>query len=304
MPAHSDHPLNLSGIGDLLASLPKGPRTENSNGLGSAPGNIPTDVMSPDSSFVLLGPRADVAEDPPPASLPTADSQKMLEPPAPAQEAKCRSCGNTGLDFMGQPCSCVYGQRVRQEARAAVHSNAEDAAQDPSPATLLPPPMPISAAVAWEACWAQPGTPRGRATPPRTSPQPDQQQLSSSASPWSRSRSGRLMAVHAAAGSAPSAFEWRLPLVGQLPGAPQFGSPSVAGSIVHRMPADVGGSVSPRFHPGHKVQANWAPGAQGRIAWSPNSLSSDTPGSVSSVMSMMGASAASTCTPPRGRPRN
>lgn len=26
----------------------------------------------------------------------------------------CRNCGNTGLDILGQPCSCVYGQRLSQ----------------------------------------------------------------------------------------------------------------------------------------------------------------------------------------------
>lgn len=46
------------------------------------------------------------------------------------EQVKCRSCGNTGLDFMGQPCSCSYGQRVRQEARAAVHSNSAPAPND------------------------------------------------------------------------------------------------------------------------------------------------------------------------------
>jgi len=34
-------------------------------------------------------------------------------------EATCRSCGNTGVDFTGQPCSCYYGQQVRQQAASS-----------------------------------------------------------------------------------------------------------------------------------------------------------------------------------------
>eukprot|EP00927_Polykrikos_kofoidii_P026496 TRINITY_DN23575_c0_g1_i1.p1 TRINITY_DN23575_c0_g1~~TRINITY_DN23575_c0_g1_i1.p1 ORF type:complete len:426 (-),score=71.52 TRINITY_DN23575_c0_g1_i1:302-1579(-) len=33
-------------------------------------------------------------------------------PPQPAEATTCRSCGNTGTDFLGQPCSCSCGQKV------------------------------------------------------------------------------------------------------------------------------------------------------------------------------------------------
>jgi len=29
-------------------------------------------------------------------------------------EVKCRSCGNTGRDFMGNPCSCPYGKEIQE----------------------------------------------------------------------------------------------------------------------------------------------------------------------------------------------
>lgn len=229
MPADSDHPLNLSGIGDLLVSLPTGPRAEHCNGLCSTSGKIFADSMSLDTSFILLGPSE---EEPPLEPMSTAESQKMWECAVPNQ--------------------------------------------DPSPATLLPPPMPINIAVASETCWAQLGSlSRGRAVPARSPTPPDQRQRSSSSSPLSHDRSGKSLAEHAGSGSTPSAFEWRPPVPTQLAGAPQFGSHSIAGSIVHRMPSKFAGSVSPAFH-GHEV---------------------------SSVMSMPVASTASPRTPHRGRPQ-
>lgn len=29
-------------------------------------------------------------------------------------EARCRNCGNTGLDMFGKPCVCRYGKAVAQ----------------------------------------------------------------------------------------------------------------------------------------------------------------------------------------------
>lgn len=159
MPVHADHPLNTSGIGDLLASLPQGPNYTSSNGIHPTCAVKPFEAAtSPDSSFVALGASADVSRSPAeryqcgtikdlaevvvkdvthwPSGEPTVASPKKNMPESMASSPE------------------VGGTACPDDRVANLHC-AEQTGSDLSAGTLLPRPMPVNAVVS-STCWAQP----------------------------------------------------------------------------------------------------------------------------------------------------
>mmetsp|Transcript_38497 Transcript_38497/g.71237 ORF Transcript_38497/g.71237 Transcript_38497/m.71237 type:complete len:464 (-) Transcript_38497:90-1481(-) len=79
----------------------------------------------------------------------TGEVEEEAEPDTVVTQVTCRSCGNTGIDFMGNPCLCPYSEKARQEAKArdeGHHAKAE------GPDAALIPDILVTKAAEVEIC--------------------------------------------------------------------------------------------------------------------------------------------------------
>lgn len=142
------HPMTSSaytGSPGKQQSLTQGLVPQLSRGPLQVPGLQQQPLLAPTMGQPMLGAGPVLRQSTPPPSAATG------WPAAPLNGmVTCRSCGNTGVDLAGEPCTCPYGQR-RREASTALGSASRSASPAPvavGTRSATPPPNGAGGATA------------------------------------------------------------------------------------------------------------------------------------------------------------